>query len=427
MLNSGTVSRSGVLCPARALGGVLIDTIEATAKSPMLRDMTDTLRAVWREAYESGTSIKSREIPGLAPAVDVSARSRSSRYPLMLSGPIWRMQLCPDKGTARFVASAQWLASAHMSDVIMEVRRIAYALWGRDEWKVSRIDLACDFARMHPSQYADTTYCVRRSHSVKEHAYDNSLDIHTGRARTTTGVTFGKASSRVQLVIYDKGLQSDIEGLDWVHARWLAEGWDGSESVMRVEARLRGRGLEDFPELSLSRLNSLSDFNDWAPRVWAYMFGADGFLRYCEPSGDSNRSRWRVTDEWRRIASVGTVAAVRVRSVTEAVRERAKTLACKAIMRGVVNLVADDASLVRLAKSSGHAAMASSQPYIVGLLGALIARYGDAIEHRALGTAKATDVDRATMIDARIDERAAWYAWQYEPTLSISSSYPKAA
>lgn len=427
-MNPRTLSRVGGTCRARALGGVLIDTIEATGTATVRSDMASALRAVWRESYESGVAIRSREIPGLAPAVDVSARSRSSRYPVMVSGPMWRMQVCPDRGTARFVASAQWLASSSMNDVIAEMRRVSHALWGEDAWELSRIDLACDFASMHPSLYADTTYCVRRAHGVKEHAIDNNLDIHTGRTRTTTGVTFGKASSRVQICLYDKTLQVDGEGLDWVHARWRAEGWDGQERVMRVEARLRGRGLQDFPELSLSRLNTLTEFEDWAPKVWAYMFGASGFLRYCEPSGDTNRSRWRVTNEWRRIASVGTVAAVRVRAVTAAVRERARTLASKAIVRGVVNLVADDRELTALAKRSGHDAMAQGLPYLVGLLGALVARYGAGLEHRALGTSSlVSDVDRAVMLDERIDEKAAWYAWQYEPTLSISASYPIAA
>jgi hypothetical protein len=131
------------------------------------------------------------------------------------------------------------------------------------------------------------------------------------RWKRITGLPFGVHTSAVSCLIYDK--QHEIKYHSpkkaWFHDLWLAQksaggsaAWDGEAAVWRIEFRFRRQALHEFD------LENIYDVLTHIADLWAYAAGhvdggddglPDGWLRYVEPSEDSNRSRWSVHPCWR--------------------------------------------------------------------------------------------------------------------------------
>lgn len=130
------------------------------------------------------------------------------------------------------------------------------------------------------------------------------------RWKRVTGLPFGRHTSAVSCLIYDKTHEIKYHSKDkgWFHDLWAAQRdelgqplWDGSASVWRIEFRFKRLALNEFGfENVYEVLARMSD-------LWAYAAGhvggadglPDGWLRYVMPSEDSNRSRWPVHPCWR--------------------------------------------------------------------------------------------------------------------------------
>jgi hypothetical protein len=90
--------------------------------------------------------------------------------------------------------------------------------------------------------------------------------------------------------IYDKTAEVKVHHKQWFYEVWKQHGWDGETPVTRVEFRyerecLREMGVENPFDL-LDQLDSL----------WAY--SSQQWLRHTIPSGDTNQSRWDVSEVW---------------------------------------------------------------------------------------------------------------------------------
>jgi len=130
------------------------------------------------------------------------------------------------------------------------------------------------------------------------------------RWRRITGLPFGKHTSAVSCLIYDKTHEIKYHSPEkqWLHDLWLRlldrDGqplWRDHQPVWRVEFRFKRKALHEFGIESLWEL--LAHLAD----LWAYAAGhvggdadglPDGWLRYVVPSEDTNRSRWLVHPVW---------------------------------------------------------------------------------------------------------------------------------
>jgi hypothetical protein len=90
--------------------------------------------------------------------------------------------------------------------------------------------------------------------------------------------------------IYDKTLEVKTHQKQWFYEVWKQNGWDGASKVIRVEFRYKRECLH---EMGIEcPYDMLGEFD----RMWAY--STQKWLRHTCPDGDSNQSRWAVSDVW---------------------------------------------------------------------------------------------------------------------------------
>jgi hypothetical protein len=251
-----------------------------------------------------------------------------------------------DKGGSHF----KWILSCHQFSVAVS-RGIKVGLWGQVRfsseylWKwnsnpqkgISDVLLFLthifgDDIAFQPGEAPialDFTGWDIGSAQVKEHfiyraaqtaALPETVDASTviagpeqviERWKRITGLPFGKHTSAVSCLIYDKTHEIKYHSREkgWFHDLWLTQtntdgspAWDGESVVWRIEFRFKRPALHEFD------LENVFQVLDRIPDLWAYAAGhvggvdglPDGWLRYVTPSlEDVNRSRWPVHPCWR--------------------------------------------------------------------------------------------------------------------------------
>lgn len=418
----------------RVLAGLVLDTLE------MLGDGGDgglepsaafALRALWERGYQ-GESIRDARVTNeapdspatamLGPALSVTVAGRSAPYPLMFSGPHWRLQVNPWRGVSRFILNAVYLASAPRSEVVLECERVSWFLYGANVWRISRIDVAADCVGLDLPSFARLDECVTRSHLARVYAEGAEFsEVESARlvqrhARIET-VTLGSASSALQVCIYDKIREMKSSGKEWQADSLRERGWDGVEGVTRVEARFRARALDEFPAINLRSISMLLKFDAIAPQLWSY--ATTRAVRYVTPSDtDTNRARWELRDDWRTVSEAGTVAPIRVRVVTEAAKEERRKRASRSIIRGLVLLASEHESTARLADRMLEASLEASQQPEVVLAAVVLQAAGELLGARALG--ERDRGERVGILREMVRARRRWVAWADNPALAIS-------
>jgi hypothetical protein len=140
--------------------------------------------------------------------------------------------------------------------------------------------------------------------------------VHTDGYRLS-GFTFGRGNLLCR--IYDKTRELRSHGTTWTVAIW--EGMDPDRPVWRIEFQFR-RGVIRELAVDGEHPDSVADALAVRQGLWAY--GAE-WLTLREPSGDSNRSRWPLSEAWDAVQRVviGSPSSplVRIR-VAEAARLR---------------------------------------------------------------------------------------------------------
>jgi hypothetical protein len=250
-----------------------------------------------------------------------------------------------DKGGSHF----KWILSSHQFSLAVS-RGIKVGLWGQVRfsseylWKwnanpargisdvllfLTRIfgdDIAFQPSEVHIA--VDVTGWDIGSCQVKEHfiyratqttAIPETLDAASAiagpeevieRWKHITGLPFGKHTSAVSCLIYDKTHEIKYHSREkgWFRDLWTAQknadgspAWDGESSVWRIEFRFKRPALHEFD------LEDVYQVLERIPELWAYAAGhvdgsdglPDGWLRYVVPaSADTNRSRWPVHPCW---------------------------------------------------------------------------------------------------------------------------------
>jgi hypothetical protein len=152
--------------------------------------------------------------------------------------------------------------------------------------KISRIDLFADFGTDHDLAGLPGSHWVKRS---KKRAIHEECD-------QVTGISFG-SGNEVSARLYDKTRELQKSGKDYMRPLWAAEGWDGLQSVWRMEFQVRREGLplnmSGPAELALPLCGPL----------WRYL--CEDWLRLAIPSeSDDTRSRWPTHPLWEDLARV---------------------------------------------------------------------------------------------------------------------------
>lgn len=424
---------------ARPLG-LALDTLEALAEGPLLPEVAALVSGLWERVYVAGEKLRGEVVAMpeggmLAPSLDVIASGRGGQYPVLFVGAHWRLFVSPWHGRAKLILGAEYLARVDGTDARLECERIARWLWGDAVvWRVSRLDVCCDVAGLEVAPFADMDAIVTTARAASvvyddgEKLDDVPLDALAPRlrmrAREVQTVSFGAAAGRLACCIYDKRAEARAKDRDWQLDAARERGWDGLEPLTRVEFRVRGRGLDEFPELALRGLDVLDRVAAWAPRVWRY--ATTRAVRFMVPDPcDSNRSRWReVTAEWLIVASASEAAepVVRVRSVAESVRTERLRRASRDVMRGAVALVAErpqnaHESLVRLA-SVVDGSSCDVPEFVV--LAVALAAHGDLIGRRVFGDHDAPE--RASALRSVVQSKARARGYHDDPGLAASAA-----
>jgi hypothetical protein len=151
---------------------------------------------------------------------------------------------------------------------------------------VSRIDLFVDFVSDVDMESWDRTAWVTRAHTVNSYSVQGQF---SGWAIGLGGV--------IACRLYDKTLELEESGKDFLKELWKREGWQEGQKVWRLEFEfkrefLSQKGVTSFREV----MRNLSG-------LWSY--ATDEWLRLALPDeGDKTRSRWPVHPLWQYLASV---------------------------------------------------------------------------------------------------------------------------
>lgn len=189
--------------------------------------------------------------------------------------------------------------------------------------KVSRVDLTTDFQGDIISDL-NLDNIVRRSKKWSSH-FDFKSSTH-GLGRRITGHDFG--SGDIMLRIYDKTLEIEDKGKQYVKAEWEKCGWDKISMVSRIEFQLRRGFLKEF------KVETVDDLMLKAPDIWRYL--TEDWFSICEPSeSDKTRSRWSPSSVWRSVID----SFARFGELSGAVREKIKQVSLENLMPQAVGLV----------------------------------------------------------------------------------------
>lgn len=152
--------------------------------------------------------------------------------------------------------------------------------------RVSRLDMYVDFTASVDMESWDRQAWVTRAHQIHSYAVQGRF---SGWSVGMGGVIAAR--------LYDKTLEIEASGKDYLKDLWRKAGWDGVQPVWRLEFEfkrelLTQKGLSGLRE-TLNHLGSL----------WGY--ATDEWLRLTLPSEqDATRSRWPVHPLWACLASV---------------------------------------------------------------------------------------------------------------------------
>ncbi|MDF3067092.1 MAG: hypothetical protein K0R38_2693 [Polyangiaceae bacterium] len=227
------------------------------------------------------------------------------------------------------VVRATFLATHRLEDSLTVVRTVALLFGPILAMRLRRFDLAADFVGF-PLRDDDSKCVVTRARGVTTFLAE-SKDVdevsgvvckpNTREHRATgrvTGLTAG-AGSALMARLYVKSEEVMLAGREEKraieHALWRREGWDGKESVTRVEFQCRGELLDEL------RLRDIALLPDRLDSTWQY---CSRWLRLIEQGSSTRQKRCRIDTRWVAVQSTifrhRSSAATRDRSVRTAAR-----------------------------------------------------------------------------------------------------------
>lgn len=170
-------------------------------------------------------------------------------------------------------------AEAQLSDVLLKMGDVEPA-------RTSRIDLYVDFMCDVDMESWSRQAWVTRAHNIQSYS---CLGQFSGWSVGMGGVIAAR--------LYDKTLEIQTSGKDYLKELWLQAGWDGVRPVWRLEFEFK-REL-----LTQKDLSGLHQTLRHLGGLWAY--ATDEWLRLTLPNEeDATRSRWPVHPLWGCLASI---------------------------------------------------------------------------------------------------------------------------
>ncbi len=146
--------------------------------------------------------------------------------------------------------------------------------------KISRIDLFADFCTSHHLASVPGSHWVKRSKKRSIHEESDQV----------TGISFG-SGNEVSARLYDKTLEIEKSGKDYMRPLWGLEGWDSNEQIWRMEFQIRREGLPH------EMMGAAGEVFSLCGNLWRYL--CCEWLRLAIPSvSDDTRSRWPTHPLW---------------------------------------------------------------------------------------------------------------------------------
>ncbi len=213
------------------------------------------------------------------------------RFPYVISDPCFRIQLSSEKSKSLPMAyvklSARYLSTVTPLEGLKALIAILETIGDIDQNpSVSRIDLFADFVSQVDMESWDRESWVTRADAVHQYAEGQKF----------TGWCIGTGGP-IMMRLYDKNLEVEKSGSQYVRTLWDAGGWKDGEPVWRLEFEFKKETLSKF---GLDRFTSvMAQLNG----IWTYAM--DDWLRLCIPNPeDQTRSRWPVHPVWAALSSV---------------------------------------------------------------------------------------------------------------------------
>ncbi len=214
----------------------------------------------------------------------------SGVFPYILRDNAYRISLSRPSSSSVPMAyvqvSSHMLAAYTPQQTETRLRSILEQMGDIEEVRVSRVDLFVDFVCAVNMESWTRHAWVTRAHDIQ------SFSIKGRFSGWSIGVK-GVLSAR----LYDKTLEIETSGKEYLKGLWREAGWDGEQPVWRLEFEFK---REVVTQKGLSSLNDVMGHLDG---LWGYATGE--WLRLTLPNGeDATRSRWPVHPLWACLASI---------------------------------------------------------------------------------------------------------------------------
>ncbi|MGH2507599.1 MAG: hypothetical protein ACRDHZ_09400 [Ktedonobacteraceae bacterium] len=202
--------------------------------------------------------------------------------------------------------------------LIVEVGDFLTTLFGADvramHLQVSEVHLCADIAGWDVArcdwQHAFLSRARRRTNRAEESDVAGGAGVAVLSGRRLATLEFGAHGSPLSCSMYNKSLEIKSSGKVWFEDIWKRHGWDGSSHVWRVEFRWKREALHEIKQEDV--FHGIESINDLGlagrlAYLWTYAAGhtqggeedlPDGWLRYAQPSDDTNSARWLVHPAW---------------------------------------------------------------------------------------------------------------------------------
>lgn len=188
---------------------------------------------------------------------------------------------------AMFKLSSRYLSTVTRLEGMLAAQSMLNTMGQIDaEPGVSRIDLFVDFVSIEDMELWTRQAWVTRVGSIHQYAEDSRF----------TGWTVGNGGP-VMMRLYDKNLQIEKVGAQYLRVLWDQANWKDGDPVWRLEFEFKRELLTKFG------LGGFYGVMDQLNGLWAYAMG--DWLRLCIPNpDDATRSRWPVHPLWTALSSV---------------------------------------------------------------------------------------------------------------------------
>ena len=212
-------------------------------------------------------------------------------FPYVLQDNAFRIALSRPHAKSLPMAYAQvsshFLSAVTPEDAERHLRKILDQLGDVEPiTNVSRIDLFVDFLSDVDMESWDRFAWVTRAHSVHQYSVQGKF---SGWAIGLGGV--------IACRLYDKTLELETSGKDYLKELWASSGWQEGQKVWRLEFEFK----REF--LTQKGLATLREVLNNRAGIWGY--ATDDWLRLTLPDeNDKTRSRWPVHPIWQYLASV---------------------------------------------------------------------------------------------------------------------------